>query len=85
MNNTMYEAVRNYAYTERMALSKEQAETFCDFESFYRCHLSGLFEYIQEQVADGEVVELDSQDFKRLSFLKDDLESLFSVFGMKEE
>lgn len=85
MNNTMYEAVRNYAYTERMALSKEQAETFCDFESFYRCHLSSLFEHIQEQVADGEVVELDSQDFKMLSFLKDDLESLFSVFGMKEE
>lgn len=85
MNNTMHEAVQNYACTERMALSKEQAETFCDFESFYRYHLSGLFEYIQEQVADGEVVELDSQDFKMLSFLKDDLESLFSVFGMKEE
>lgn len=85
MNNTMHEAVQNYENTEKMALSKEQAETFYNFESFYHHHLSGLFEYIQEQVTNGEVVELDSHDFKMLSFLKDDLENLFSVFGIEED
>lgn len=84
MSNTMNEVVQNYKNTEKMALSKEQAETFYNLKSFYRHHLSGLFEYIQGQVNDGEVVELDSHDFKMLSFLKDDLENLFSVFNLEE-
>lgn len=47
-----------------------------NFTSYYRYHYKPILEYIQKQIDNGEVVELDLKDLRLLAYLKDDLEDV---------
>ncbi len=66
-------------------ITKEQMETLENFESYYRHCLKPTFEYIEERLINDKDVKLDDRDYQKLSFLKYDLENLFSVFITEEE
>lgn len=84
MNDKIYESVNNFRHSQRMALSEKQAETLTQVESYYERHCKNIFDYIKEQRATDECIELDYKDFQILAFLSDDLENLFSVLNKGE-
>jgi hypothetical protein len=47
-----------------------------NFTGYYQYHYKPILEYIQKQVDNGEVVELDPKDWRLLAYLKDDLEDV---------
>lgn len=84
MNNKLYEAVKNYEYTQRICVTENQAKQIEQLESFYREKVRDVLETIQYSVLNDEVLKLDPKDYQMLLFLKDDLEAFFTVLGFEE-